>query len=226
MASTTDGPAIDSGSIPELAFAVEGAESVQYAAVPTLQFRLGIESRGGEPIRSILLDVQIQIAARRRAYDDAAEERLVELFGTADRWGDTLRTLLWTRETVVVPPFTDTTAVDLPVTCTYDLEVAASKYLDALEDGTVPLEFLFSGSVFFANRQGGLHTTRIPWSQEAEFAMPVEAWRKTMDRHFPRSAWLRVDKDAFDRLNAYRVRNSLRTWDEAFDSLLDHRDGG
>jgi hypothetical protein len=226
MASTTDRPAIGAHSIPELAFAVEGVDSVEYAAVPTLQFRLGIESLGGEPIRSILLDVQIQIAARRRAYDAAAEERLVELFGTAERWGDTLRTLLWTRETIVVPPFTDKTAVDLPVTCTYDLEVAASRYLDALKDGTVPLEFLFSGSVFFANREGGLHTTRIPWSQEAEFAMPAEAWREVMNRHFPDSAWLRLGKGAFDRLHAYKARNSLRNWDETLDSLLDDRDDG
>jgi hypothetical protein len=226
MASTTGRPAIGVDSIPELAFAVEGVESVEYAAVPTLQFTLGIESLGGEPIRSILLDVQIQIAARRRAYDAAAEERLLELFGTAERWGDTLRTLLWTRETIVVPPFADKTAVDLPVTCTYDLEVAASRYLDALKDGTVPLEFLFSGSVFFANREGGLHTTRIPWSQEAEFAMPAEAWREVMDRHFPDSAWLRLGKGAFDRLHAYKARNSLRTWDDTLDSLLDDRDDG
>jgi hypothetical protein len=211
------------GSTPELGFEVHDAGALEYAAVPTLNFRLGVESVGGEPIRSVLLDIQIQIAARRRPYSQAAQERLVELFGTPERWGTTLRTLLWTRTTLVVPPFAGSTVVDLPVACSYDLEVTASKYFDALDDGEVPLEFLFSGTVFYAGPEGLLQTARIAWTQEAEYALPVRVWRETMDRHFPGGAWLRLRRDSFDRLQAYKARNALPSFEEALDSLLRER---
>jgi hypothetical protein len=208
------------GTAPELAFAVVDASRLEYAAVPTLRFALRVESVSGEPIRSLLLDTQIQIAARRRRYDDAARERLFELFGPPADWGTTLRTLLWTRLTTAVPPFTDTTVVDLPVPCSYDLEFVASRYFDALEDGEVPLEFLFSGSVFYANAEGLLQTARIAMTQEAEYALPVRVWRETMERHFPDSAWLRLGRDSFERLQAYKSREALASWDDAVDSLL------
>ncbi|MCW3031851.1 MAG: hypothetical protein JWM60_196, partial [Solirubrobacterales bacterium] len=108
--------AIDSG-VPQLSFAVGGAAVERHAAAPTLNFALQIEREGGGPVRSILLDAQIQIAARRRPYGEAEQRTLVELFGTPERWGTTLRTLLWTRTTLVVPPFTDTAEIVVPVAC-------------------------------------------------------------------------------------------------------------
>jgi hypothetical protein len=210
----------------ELAFRVEGAAPLDYAAVPTLAFRLAIDSVGGLPIRSVLLDVQLQIAARLRSYEAAEEERLHDLFGPPDRWRDTLRTLPWTRATLVIPPFTGSTLVELPVVCTYDLEVAAADYLTALEGGEVPLELLFSGSVFYATPDGRLQTTRIAWTNDAEYALPVAVWRETMDRHFPDSAWLRLSRDCYDRLRAYRARNVHASWEEAIDSLLGSEDHG
>jgi hypothetical protein len=211
---------LHTSSIPELAFEVRDARALEYAAVPTLRFTLGIESAGGEPIRSVLLDAQIQIAARRRGYDDGAQERLLELFGTPERWGTTLRTLPWSRMTLVVPPFSERTEVDLDLACSYDLEVTAARYFAALGDGEVPLEFLFSGSVFYANAEGLLQTARIAMTQEAEYALPVRVWRETMERHFPDSAWLRLGRDSFDRLQAYKSRRALPSWDDAVDSLL------
>jgi hypothetical protein len=204
--------------IPELSFAVTGATRVEYAAVPTLCFALGISSDA--PVRSVLLDAQIQIAARRRPYGPAAHDRLFELFGPVADWGTTLRTLLWTRTTLVVPPFEESTEVELAVACSYDLEVAASRYLDALEDGEVPLEFLFSGSVFYGGDDGRLQTARLSWESEAEFRLPVSVWKETMERYFRGTAWLRLRKESFDRLSAYKSRNALATWDDALDSLL------
>src|SRR6476620_5065003 len=125
--------------IPQLAFAVEGAQRLAHAAVPTLRFDLRVDAPGRD-IRSVLLDVQVQIAARRRGYEDADRERLFELFGHEKDWGTTLRTLLWTRTTLVVPAFTDSTVAALDVPCTYDLEVLATRYFDALRSGRVPLE--------------------------------------------------------------------------------------
>jgi hypothetical protein len=205
---------------PELAFAVEGARTLPYAAVPTIAFDLRVESLGGHAIRSILLDTQIQIAARRRGYDAAAHEKLFELFGHKADWGTTLRTLLWTRTTLVVPAFTGATEIELPVPCSYDLEVIASRYFDGLEDGVVPLEFLFTGSVFYSGEDGGLQTTRISWEQEAEYALPVRVWKETMERAFPGAAWLRLGRDSFDALTAYKARHALASWDDAIGKLL------
>jgi hypothetical protein len=208
-------------SIPSLAFSVEDAAAVMYAAVPTIEFQLGIASVHGEPIRSVLLDTQIQIAARRRGYDRGAEERLLDLFGTPERWSDTLRTLPWVRTTAVVPPFEGSTTIALPIACSYDLEVTASRYLDALAGGEIPLEFLFSGAVFYSDADGRLQTVRIGWDQDADFALPVRVWREAIDRHFPDSGWLRLRKETLDRLSAYKGRHALATWDDAVDALLE-----
>lgn len=210
--------------VPELSFRVESAAVLEPAAVPTVNFELRIEAPAGVAIRSVMLNVQIQIAARRRAYDRRSEERLVELFGTADRWGSTLATLPWVRTSTAVPPFSGSTVLELPVACSYDLEVAASKYFNGLEDGEVPLEFLFSGSVFYAGRAGALQTARIAWESEAEFALPVSTWKQAIERHFPGAAWLRLERACFDRLYAYKAENALPTWEAALDSLLEARE--
>jgi hypothetical protein len=221
ISQSVDAPA---GAIPRLAFAVADATAERYGAVPTLNFTLGIERSGGGPVRSILLDTQIQIAARRRPYGEAEQGWLVELFGTPDRWSTTLRTLLWTRTTLVVPPFTDSTEVTLPVACSYDLEVNAASYLSALHNGEVPLEFLFSGSVFYAGPGGMLQTARISWDREAEYRLPLETWRAAMDHHFPGAAWLRLARPTFDRLRAYKAEHGLRTLDDAVERLM--QEGG
>ncbi len=220
MAAASPSPIARAGSVPELAFSVKDASALQYAAVPTLRFGLRIEAEGDRDVRSILLQTQVQIAARRRRYDKAAEERLFELFGQPERWGTTLRTLPWTRHTQVVPPFTGGTDVDLLVPCTYDFEVVASRYLHALRDGEVPLELLFSGTVFYAGEGGMLQTAQIAWDREAEYRLPVSVWRETMERHFPGDTWLRLSTQAFDRLQLYRSRNGLNSWNEVVDELL------
>lgn len=218
MSATPDSPI--AGAVPQLAFAVLGAARVEYAAAPTLRFAVRVQSVDGQAIRSIVLDTQLQIAARRRRYDAGAHDRLFELFGHEKDWGTTLRTLLWARTTLVVPPFTDSTVVDLDVPCSYDLEVVASRYFDALSDGEVPLELLFSGSVFYAGPGGMLQTARIPWEQEAEYKLPVQVWKDAMEHHFRGTAWLRLQKESFDRLAAFKSRHGLATWEDALDKLL------
>ena len=218
--------AVTGPRVPELGFAVRGARALEHSAVPTIRFELAIESLSGHDVRSVLLNVQIQIAARRRPYDPGAQERLVELFGTPDRWGSTLATLPWLRTTVVVPPFPASTLMELDVPCTYDLEVKASRYLNALEGGTVPLELLFSGSVFYAGEGGGLQTAMIGWDKEALFEMPAAVWRDAMDQHFRGSAWLRIDRATYDRLNDHRSRRQHASWEETLGSLLEDRGEG
>jgi len=206
--------------MPDLDFRVEEAEALEFAAVPSLLFKLHIENLEEEPIRSVALNTQIRIAATQRHYDTAEQERLLEVFGEPHRWGNTLRSLLWTHTTLQVPPFSGSTVVDMPVPGTYDFEVVAAKYFHALEDGEVPLEFLFSGTVFYAGEDGRLQIVRVPWEKEAQFRLPVRVWKEMMDRYFPNSAWIRLRKDAFDRLYNYKVRRGLPTWEDAVESLL------
>lgn len=221
MSAITDASLAARNPIPELAFAVEGAGPLDYAAVPTLRFSLRIEAPGGEAIRSIVLDAQIQISARQRGYEPEVQDRLLELFGPVKDWSTTLRTLPWLRTTVVVPAFTDSTVIDLLVPCTYDLEVTASRYFAALRDGVVPLEFLFSGAVFFAGAGGALQTVRIAWDREVDYRLPVSVWKQTMNQHFPQSAWLRLGEESFGALCAYKARGAFESWDAAIDSLLE-----
>jgi Family of unknown function (DUF6084) len=140
--------------VPDLSFEVVDAEVVPFAAVPSLLFKLRVENQQDEPVRSVALNTQIRISATQRHYEAGEQERLLELFGEPSRWKDTLRSLLWTHTILQVPPFSGSTVVDMPVPCTYDLEVVAAKYFHALQDGEVPLEFLFSGTVFYT-REGG-----------------------------------------------------------------------
>jgi hypothetical protein len=206
--------------VPNLDFRVDGAEVPEFAAVPSLLFKLRIENLEEEPIRSVALNTQIRIAATQRHYDAAEQERLTELFGEPSRWKDTLRSLLWTHTVLQVPRFSGSTVVDMPVTCTYDLEVVAAKYFFALEDGEVPLEFLFSGTVFYAAEGGRLQTARISWEKEAEFRLPVRLWKEMMERYFPNSAWIRLHRDAFDQLYDYKIRMGLLTWEATVEALL------
>ncbi len=206
--------------MPDLDFGIEGAEVLEYAAVPSLLFKLRVENLEEEPIRSVSLNTQVRIAATQRHYDTAEQQRLLEIFGAPHRWGQTLRSLLWAHTTLQVPRFSGSTVVDMPIPCTYDMEVIGSKYFHALEDGEVPLEFLFSGTVFYAAEGGRLQIARISWEKEAEFRLPVQLWRETMERYFPNSAWLRLRKDAFDRLYDYKVSRGFPTWEAAVESLL------
>ena len=207
--------------MPDLDFSVVEAEVLPFAAAPTLLFKLHIGNAiETEQIHSILLRVQVRIEVTKRHYDAESEVRLLELFGVPRQWGETLRSLLWTHATVVTPRFSGQTVAELPITCSYDFEVAAAKYFHALRDGEVPLLFLFSGTIFYTSGESGLRIAQIPWEKEAAFRLPIRTWQEMMDHYFPNSAWLRVQKDVFDRLYSYKARHALPTWEVALDQLL------
>jgi hypothetical protein len=205
---------------PELTFAVESATPERYAAAPTLRLALAVHSGDARPVHTLLLDVQVRIAARRRGYERAEEERLTEVFGPVEGWKSSLSSFLWTQATAFVPSFTGATAVDLTIPCTYDFEVVAAKYLDALRGGAVPLELLFSGTVFYG-ASSGQRIARLPLDREATFELPIAVWREAIDACFPGSAWLRLRRESFDRLAGYRARHTLPTWEATVESLLE-----
>jgi hypothetical protein len=208
--------------MPDLHFQIESAETVPFAAVPMLAFRLRVtNSLILQAIHSIGLHAQIQIETPKRRYSGAEQERLLDLFGEPERWGQTLRPMLWTHADVTVPAFEDNVAVELRVPCSFDFNLAATKYFHGLSDGDIPLIFLFSGSCFYAGVRGGLEVAPIPWSKECRFRLPVRLWRETMDQYYPNSAWLQIRRDVFDRLSQYKTQAGIATWEEALESLLD-----
>jgi hypothetical protein len=206
---------------PELDFAVRDGGMLEHAAVPTLRFGLDITARG-EPtsVRSVALSVEIRIAATTRTYNPEERARLVELFGHDDDWARNLHAMHWTTLAVNIPAFTDSVSVDLPVTCTYDLEVTGAKYLHAVDHGQIPLEFLFSGTVFYSDPSGRLQVCRVGWDKDASYRLPVRAWRDMIDHHFPGSAWLRMSRDTYDRLAEFKARGTYMSWDDAIEALL------
>ena len=207
-----------------LIFRVTGARAEPYAAVPTLMFRLSIEETSGEHVESIALRCQIRIEPQKRPYSAAEEQGLVELFGETPRWGDTLKPFLWTHVSTVVQGFNSQTAIELPVPCTYDLEVAAAKYFHALDDGEIPILFLFSGTVF-VRTEAGLRVHQVPWDKEAPYRLPVRVWRELMDAYYPQSGWLRLHRDTLSGLTRFKARRALATWDDVVDALLTEAEG-
>lgn len=207
--------------MPDLYFHVQEAGVLAYAATPSLVFKLQIENRGGDEIRSILLKTQVQIVPNLRHYNAQEQERLFELFGPPAHWANSLKTLLWANTVELVPAFRESTVIDLSLPCTYDFEVASAKYFHGLEEGDIPVEFLFSGSVF-CNSQAGLQVERIPWEKEATFRLPVRLWQEMMEQYFPNSAWVRLRKDVFDRLYTYKASHGFHDWNAAIEGLLNN----
>ncbi len=157
----------------------------------------------------------------RRRYNPEEQAELLDVFGEPKRWGDTLRNLLWTHVSTVVPQFTDSTIVDLPVPCTYDFEVVSTKYFNALaKDGDIPLLFLFSGTIFYEGEEGNLQVTQISWSKEASYRLPVTVWQEMIARYYPNSTWICLHKDVFDQLFRYKAVHGLPTWENVVEKLL------
>jgi hypothetical protein len=203
----------------ELSFDCLDVTPQPFAAAPTLTFRLRITDAAATPIHALALRCQIRIEPQRRHYAGDECELLADLFGDPSRWGQTLKPMQLSTVPVMVPGFTGTCEVDVPVPCSYDLEVAAGKYFHALRDGVVPLTLLFSGTVFGKGAQG-FWVEQVPWHAEATCRMPVTVWRELMDRYFPDSAWLRLHRDTVDALLRYQTRHAIPTWDAALEKLL------
>jgi len=206
--------------MPDLSFNVEKAEPAPYAAAPLLNFTLSITDAEAEPVHAVALRCQIRIEPARRSYEAGEKARLKDLFGEPSRWGQTMRTMLWAHTSVVVPPFVGSTSVELPVACTYDFNIAAAKYFYGLDEGDVPVCFLFSGTIFHETDDHNLQICQIPWEKEANFRLPISAWRKMMDIFYPNTAWLALRKDAFDDLYDFKIRHALPTWEAVVEKLL------
>lgn len=207
--------------MPELNFEIFEAEALPFAASPQLSFKLGIaNAKESETIHTISLQCQIMIESVRRRYSPAEQAHLRDLFDEPERWSDTLRTMLWTHSSVTVSSFTGNTTVNLPVECTYDFNIAATKYFAGLEEGEVPLLLQFSGTYFYAGENGMLQASQIPWTKETKFRLPVRVWQEMMEIYYPNSSWLQLRRDVFDQLHRYKIRHAIPTFEQVLERLL------
>jgi hypothetical protein len=196
------------------------ARGERYAVTPTLTFTIRVCETSGVAVHAFALRCQIRIEPWRRQYNAVEAERLADLFGEPDRWAQTQLPMQLATVSTLVPGFTGTTDVDLPVPCTYDLEIASARYFNALDDGTVALLLLFSGTAF-VDGGTGVMVQQVPWSAETRYRMPAAVWRDMVDRDFPNSGWLRCSRETLDALARFKYRHALPTWDRAIQVLLD-----
>jgi hypothetical protein len=205
--------------VTELSFDCVGARADRYAVVPSMMLTLRISETSGQRVEAIALRCQIRIEPARRQYTDAEAERLSDLFGETQRWAETLKPVQFTTVSIMVPAFTGSTELDLPIPLTYDMEIGATRYFAGLEDGEVPLLLLFSGTVF-GTRDGRLSVQQVPWSKEASYRLPVAVWREAINAHFPNSAWIKISNSTFDELLRFKTRAALPTWEATVLALL------
>lgn len=205
-----------------LDFTIEDVKVEPHAMSPQLVF--GLRVVNGTPdlaILNVMLNCQLRIEPAGRAYGGAEHERLSDLFGAPERWGQTLQTFLWTHASVSIPAFDAECVVGLRAPCSFDFNVAATKYFEGLQDGGVPVSFLFSGSVFYRDEDDRMQIGQIDWSKENRFRLPVAVWRGMMERHYPHSAWLCLGREAFDALYRYKRLHGFPTFDQALQALIE-----
>ncbi|MFC4612690.1 DUF6084 family protein [Streptomyces maoxianensis] len=206
----------------ELSFSCTGVRADRYAAGPTLVFRLRITASEGARVHALALRCQIRIEPTRRGYEAKEAEGLADLFGERSRWGSTLQPVQFALVSLMVPGFTGETEIDLVVPCTYDMDVAATRYFGALSGGEVPLLMLFSGTAFTG--AAGFRVEPVPWDRETTYRMPVEVWQEMLEQHFPGCGWIRLPRDTVDALLAFRSRRALPSWEATVRALLQAAD--
>jgi Family of unknown function (DUF6084) len=222
----SDRGAVESGPLaagtgPAPDFTILGVEAVRHAAAPTLAFAAQVTEPTGRDVFTIALRAQIMIQPARRAYDDEARARLVELFGPPERWASTTTSFIWLETDVLVPAFSGATTFRMPIACTYDLELAAVKYFYSVPDGEVPLQFNFTGTIFYRGPNAAMQIAQVPWDRAADFRMPVEVWKEMVAHYYPHSGWARLHADTLAALTRRRAERGLPSLDATVAELLE-----
>lgn len=210
--------------MPDLQFQVIRATVAERAVVPTLLFGIRIACRTREiAIDSIALQCQIRIDPARRRYTDSDAPKLDDLFGERRRWGETLKSFLWTHVHASVPAFKSHTEFQLPAPCSYDFNIAATKFFHGIGDGDAPLSFLFRGSVFHYDEAGDLQIEPVPWTSDAPYRLPAKIWHGMMAQYYPDGVWLPVERSTLDKLEQFKRQHRLADWSEAIELLMKER---
>lgn len=211
--------------IPEPEFSVIGVRGVRHAATPTLMMDLQVSEPAGRQVYMIALSLQVMIEPARRSYDAHTRERLLELFGPPERWAVSTTNLTFAQLDVLVPAFTGSVTVPVPISCSYDMELAATKYLYALPGGVAPMAVHFNGIVYYPSETGGLQMTLLPWNRSIDFRLPVPVWRETVEHYYPNTTWLGVRGQTLEALQREKLRRGLPTLDACVSALLEEVKG-
>jgi Family of unknown function (DUF6084) len=212
-------------AIPEPDFEVLSARTVRYAAAPMLALDLKVSEPSGRPVYMIALTIQLMIDPARRRYDDATRAKLIELFGEPERWAMTTRSLVWCQLDVLVPAFTGSTVVTVPIQCSFDMELAAAKYLHSLPDGEAPLALHFNGTIYYPGDDGRLQMVLVPWTKSIDFRMPVSVWRNTVEHYYPQTGWVALHTETLEALQQAKLDRGLATLDACVRTLLAETSG-
>jgi len=203
-----------------LRFHVSDPSPSSQVATSAVSFRLRIQNEGQARVHMLALRCQVQIEPRvsRRSVDEAKHLRAAS--SHSPLWSRKLRPLLWARVALIVPAFERVTTADLVVPCTYDFQIASTRYLHGVRDDGIPLRFLFTGSIFRLQNEA-FSVEPVPWDTDATFTLPATVWRTALDRILPHNASLSLRRETLDALLAFRTSRALPTWDDTLDVLLD-----
>jgi Family of unknown function (DUF6084) len=211
------------GAVPEPEFAVIGARADESAAAPTVIFSLKVKEPTRHEIYTIALSAQILVDPAGRGYDEPAREALSDLFGPPEGMVGSLQSLVWARASVLAPSFTQEAIFELPVPCTYDLEVSSAKYFASLRDGVAPLDFHFNGTIFYRGDHDRLQLTQVPWSCTARYRMPVAVWRQAVAARFAETGWVRLHEETIERLRRRQAERGSPSLDALVAELLEEQ---
>ncbi len=220
-----EGPATALLDRPDPEFEVTAVRAVERAVTPTLSFSACARDTSTIQIYTIALTVMFTIEPGKRSYDPAARERLVELFGEPERWVNTTGAFRWAQVDKLVPSFTGETEFELELPCTFDHEIAATKYLAGAAEGIAPLRLHLNGTVFYRGEDGGLQLMLLPWDRSISFDLPLATWRAMIDNHYPESKWVPLSEGTLRRLAARKAERGSPTFDACLADMLDVEGG-
>ncbi len=198
-----------------LSFTVDRVSAELDAACPTLNFQIRAEQKSLEKIQAVVLESRIFVEPRAQPLSRGALDRLEDLFGESSQWATSNRPLTWARASAILPAFSGSARFDLEVPCSFDFNVASTKFFYGLEAPSAMLRFDFSGTIF-VDRQA----VALPAGLQSRFELPVAIWSDLMDAYYPHSMWLRLPRNVFHRMNQYRMENQIPTWEDVLERLL------
>lgn len=227
--ATNGAPAPEAPSRPadaEPEFEIVSVEPVARSVEPTLGFHGRITDASMRPIYTIALTAIVMIEPGKRSYADGEREKLLELFGTPERWAATTGGFRWANTQTMVHGFTGEGEFGLKVPVSYDMEIASSKYFGAIEDGDVPLRFHFNGSIFYERGDGQVQIAPVAWDRSERFLMPIDAWHRLSAEHHPNRGWIPLHTETVTRLEQLKAAMGAPTFDDCLAKILDQHRGG
>ena len=200
--------------MPDLSFVIERGSPVLQAAAPMMAFRVRIANQSLERIHAIALDCKIHVEAPSGPPTRHVRDRLEELFGEPSRWASATRPMLWARAGAIVKSFSESAVCEIEVPCSFDFNLAATKFFYGVEAASAPLLFEFSGTAF----PDGDPAPIAP--RTARFTLPMSVWSELMENYYPDSTWLRLPRSVFQRLAQFKDENLIPTWEDVLERLL------